>query len=40
MIYMLRFITSASGIPKLIEGDTQINREYGDLISFFFYFSK
>jgi hypothetical protein len=32
-IYIPSFITIGSGIQKLIEGDSQTHRQYGDLIS-------
>jgi hypothetical protein len=40
MIYMLHFITTASGIPKLIEGDKQIQREHGDPLSLLLFFKR
>jgi hypothetical protein len=40
MIYVPSFIKIGSGIQKLIGGDSQTKREYGDRISLLSFFSK
>jgi hypothetical protein len=40
MIYMPSFIKTASGVQKLIRGDSQTHRQDGYLISLFFFQNK
>jgi hypothetical protein len=40
MIYIPSFITIGSGIQRLVGGDTQTQRQHGDLISLLLFFSK
>jgi hypothetical protein len=40
MIYMPSYIQIVSGIQKLITGDSQTHRQYGDCISLLLFFQN